>query len=58
VAKCHGPRAGGGLLGPPVSELKTLKTHLSAKYNYLKMCNFYVSNFIEICNVFYGACNR
>jgi hypothetical protein len=36
VAKCHGPGASGGSLGPPASELKTLKIYNSAKYNYLK----------------------
>jgi hypothetical protein len=37
LAKCQGPRAGGGLLRPPASELKTLKIYLSGKYNYLKI---------------------
>jgi hypothetical protein len=36
VAKCQGPRAGGGPLGPPASELKTLKIYLPAKFNYKK----------------------
>jgi hypothetical protein len=35
--KCHGPRASGGPVGPPVSELKILKIYISAKYNYIKI---------------------
>jgi hypothetical protein len=41
VAKCQGPRAGGGPLGPLASELKTLKIYLSAKFNYLKIFIYY-----------------
>jgi hypothetical protein len=36
VAKYQGPRAGGGSLVPPASELKILKMYLSAKYNFLR----------------------
>jgi hypothetical protein len=31
------PRASGVPLGPPASELKTLKTYLSADFNYLEI---------------------
>jgi hypothetical protein len=37
VAKCQGQRAGGETLGPPASELKTLKIYLSTNYNYIKI---------------------
>jgi hypothetical protein len=40
VAKFQGPRAGGGSLGPPASELKTLKIFLYADFNYLKIFIF------------------
>jgi hypothetical protein len=43
VAKCQWLRAGGGPLGPPASELLTLKVYLSAKYNYIKIFIYYVS---------------
>jgi hypothetical protein len=46
VAKCQGHRAGGSPLGPPASELKTLKIYLSAEYNYLKNILFYHVSFI------------
>jgi hypothetical protein len=42
VAKCKGPRASGGPLGPPASEFKTLKIYLSANVNYLKIFHVYV----------------
>jgi hypothetical protein len=48
VAKCKGPRADVGTLGPPASELKTLKIYLSAKYNYLKylLCFLYLMDIL------------
>jgi hypothetical protein len=49
VAKCQGPRAGGGPLGPPTSELKALKIYLPAKYNYKKK---YILRFLYIMEIF------
>jgi hypothetical protein len=37
VTKCQGHLAGGGPLGPPASELKTLKIYISANFSYLKI---------------------
>jgi hypothetical protein len=42
VAKCQGPRVGGGALGHPTSRLKTLKIYLYANVNYLKIFIYYL----------------
>jgi hypothetical protein len=39
VAKCQGPRVGGGPLRAPASELKTLKISFE-KHNYLQIYSF------------------
>jgi hypothetical protein len=42
VAKCQGPGASRGPLGPPASELKTLKIYISSKYNYMKIIYLFI----------------
>jgi hypothetical protein len=49
VAKCQRPRASGGPLGLPASEIKTLKIYISAKYNYLK--NVYLLCFLYLMKI-------
>jgi hypothetical protein len=58
VAKCHGPRSGGGPLGPPAPELKILKIYLYAKYNYIKyifIILLFNGNFYAFCHEFMKA---
>jgi hypothetical protein len=44
VAKCQGPRIGGGAhWGPPAFQLETLKIYISANCNYLKIFTYYFS---------------
>jgi hypothetical protein len=51
VAKCQGPRAGGGPLPLPASELKNIKIYLPANFNYLKylfMCFHYLMEILKV----------
>jgi hypothetical protein len=52
VAKCQGPSAGGGPVGPPASELKTLNIYLPAKYKCLKVFIYYIFYFWNFLGYF------